>query len=94
MLGLDVSVRDILWLRILTVLGAPLLMPYYYLQDTPLWAPIGWNMVFVAINIDWIIRLALNRRPVPVTDDERPLYQIALRNFSQRDALKLLRMGV
>ena len=107
MLGLDVlvnvanviyicsySVRDILWLRILTVLGATLLMPYYYLQQTPLWAPIAWNMVFVAINIYWIIRLVLDRRPVPFTDVERHLYQIALRNFSQRDAFKLLRMGV
>ena len=54
MLGLDVfvsvgnviyllsySVRDILWLRILAVLGALLLLPYYYLQPEALWAPIS-----------------------------------------------------
>ena len=33
------SVRDILYLRILTVFGAGLLLPYYYLQIEPLYAP-------------------------------------------------------
>lgn len=48
------SVRDILWLRILTVVGGTLLLPYYYLQTEPLWAPFGWNLVFLAINVFWI----------------------------------------
>jgi len=30
------SVRDILWLRILTIVAAVLLIPYYYLQAVPL----------------------------------------------------------
>ena len=87
------SVRDILWLRILTVVGATLVMPYYYLQSTPLWAAMGWNVVFVAINIFWITRLMLDRRPVPFTDEERRLYKLAFRNISERDAFKLFRMG-
>lgn len=88
------SVRDILWLRILTVVGATLLMPYYYLQTAPLWAPIGWNLVFVAINIYWITKLVLDRRPVPFNDDERRLYRLAFPNMKERDAFKLFGMGV
>ncbi len=87
------SVRDILWLRILTVVGAALLMPYYYLQPSPLWAPIGWNAVFMAINLYWIAKLALERRPVSFTDEERRLYQLAFRNMNERDAFKLFRLG-
>ena len=87
------SVRDILWLRILTVLGALLLLPYYYLQPEPLWPPIAWNLVFVAINIFWITKLMLERRPVHFSDDERRLYQIALRNLKEQDALKLFHLG-
>ncbi|MEM7399347.1 MAG: cyclic nucleotide-binding domain-containing protein [Pseudomonadota bacterium] len=90
---LSYSVRDILWLRILTVFGATLLMPYYYLQSEPLWAPICWNLVFVAINVFWIVRLLLDRRPVPFNDDERRLYRLAFRNMNERDALKLFRTG-
>ena len=87
------SVRDILWLRILTVFGATLLLPYYYLQIEPLYAPMAWNLVFIAINIYWITRLILERRPPQFTDEERRLYERSLRNMSERDAFKLLRMG-
>ena len=106
MLGLDVlvnvanvvylfsySVRDILWLRILTVFGALLLLPYYYLQPETLWPPIAWNLVFSSINIFWITKLLLERRPVHFSDDEKRLYQIALRNLTEHDAVKLFRLG-
>ncbi|MEM7464569.1 MAG: cyclic nucleotide-binding domain-containing protein [Pseudomonadota bacterium] len=106
MLGLDVlvnvanvvylfsySVREILWLRILTVIGAALLLPYYYFQPEPLWAPIIWNLIFTAINIFWITKLLLDRRPVPFNDTERQLYQLAFRNMSERDAYNLFQTG-
>ncbi|MES0880644.1 cyclic nucleotide-binding domain-containing protein [Roseibium sp. SCP14] len=87
------SVRDILWLRILTVVGATMLLPYYYLQIDPLWAAIAWNAVFIAINIFWIGRLLLDRRPVPFSAEEKRLYQLALRNMGEREAFRLLHMG-
>jgi len=90
---LSYSVRDILWLRILTVLGALLLLPYYYLQPEALWPPIVWNLVFVAINIFWITKLMLERRPVHFSDDEKRLYQLALRNLKEQEALKLFHLG-
>lgn len=68
-------------------------MPYYYFQPEPLWAPISWNLVFIAINTFWITKLILDRRPVPFNDDERRLYHLAFRNMNERDAFKLFRMG-
>ena len=35
----------------------------------------------------------LERRPVHFSDDERRLYQIALRNLKEQDALKLFHLG-
>jgi len=106
MIGLDVlvnvanvvylasySVRDILWLRILTVVGSLLLLPYYYLQPEALWAPIVWNLIFTGINIFWITKLMLERRPVQFTDDETRIYQLALRSLNKHQALKLFRLG-
>lgn len=87
------SVRDILWLRVLSISGALLLLPYYYLQDAPLWTPIGWNVFFTLINLYWVTTLMLERRPVPFNETERRLYDTALRNFSERDAYKFLQMG-
>ena len=86
-------VRDILWLRILTVVGGIMLMPYYYFQAEPLWAPIGWNLVFLAINIYWITKLFLERRPVSFSSDERRLYRLAFRTMKERDALALFKLG-
>jgi hypothetical protein len=61
------SVRDILWLRILTVAGIAFTIPYYYLQPTPLLVPIGWDVAFAALNLYWIAKLLLERRPVKLT---------------------------
>ncbi len=49
-------VRDILWLRLLTVVAAACLIPYFYFQPEPLFTPIYWNLVFTALNIFWIVR--------------------------------------
>lgn len=82
-----------MWLRILSVVGCTLLMPYYYFQSAPLWTPIGWNLVFAAINIYWVTVLLLDRRPVRFTEEERNLYQRAFSNIPEREAFKLFRMG-
>ena len=87
------SVRDILWLRILSAVGGLLLMSYYALQPTPLWVPFAWGAAFQAVNGYWIVKLLLERRPVHFTDEERRLYRTALRNLSERDAFKLFRCG-
>ena len=39
-------VRDILWLRILTIVAAACLIPYFYFRPEPLMTPIYWNLVF------------------------------------------------
>ena len=55
------TVRDILSLRVLTVVAASLLIPYYAMQSVPLRAAIGWNAVFIAINCYRIVRLIVER---------------------------------
>lgn len=90
---LSYSVRDILWLRILTVFGAGLLLPYYYLQLEPLWAPMVWNVIFISINIYWITRLIMERRPVQFTEDEQRLYESSLRNMTKHQAKKIFLLG-
>jgi CRP-like cAMP-binding protein len=88
------SVRDILWLRILGVAGTLLLVPYYYLQPTPLWQPIEWSTIFVAINAYWIVRLALERRPVHLTDEEQRLRVLSFPSLTAREALSLFKTGI
>jgi hypothetical protein len=90
---LSYLVRDILWLRILTVLAGTLLLPYYYVQPKPLWMAIGWGGVFIFINVFWIVRLALERRPVQLVGDTRRLHELAFRALSSRQMLRLVEAG-
>jgi hypothetical protein len=88
------SVRDILWLRVLTVVGAALLIPYYIMQAQPLRAAIVWGIVFILINIYWIIRLLIERRPVHLTPDEARLRELSFPSLTPREARDLYAMGV
>jgi hypothetical protein len=91
---LSYSIHDILWLRVLTVVAISFLIPYYYLQAAPLWTPIIWNFVFIAINAYWIVRLILERRPVHLTADEQRLREIAFPSLTPREARNLYKMGI
>jgi hypothetical protein len=87
------AVRDILWLRLLTVAAAALLIPYYAMQATPLRVAIEWNAVFIAINCYWIVRLSVERRPVNFTPDEARLRQLSFPSLTPREARDLYAMG-
>jgi hypothetical protein len=86
---LALSVRDVLWLRILSLASDVLLLPYYYYQHEPLWPPIFWGVAFIIVNGIQIVILALDRRPVILNDREAELYHVAFRSIDKRDFLKL-----
>jgi hypothetical protein len=88
------SVRDILWLRILTVIAASLMIPYYVLQPAPLVAAVQWSIVFIVINAYWIARLMIERRPVHLTEDEARLRQLSFPSLTPHEARNLFTMGV
>jgi len=86
-------VRDILWLRILTVVAAACLIPYFYFQPEPLLTPIYWNLVFAALNIFWITRLLLERRPVKLNEEEQRLCELVFRTMTPREMIKILKLA-
>ena len=86
-------VRDILWLRILTVIAASCLLPYFYFRPEPLMAPIYWNLAFTTLNLFWIVRLLLERRPVKLTADEQRLCELVFRTMTPREMIKILKLA-
>ena len=57
-------VRDIVLLRVLTVIAIVCLIPYYYSRPEPMMVAIYWNLGFLALNLYWIARL-LGSMPSP-----------------------------
>ena len=90
---LSYLVRDILWLRILTVCAGVSLIPYFYFQDPPLLPAVIWNLVFVSINVIQIRILLLERMPVRMSEREQRLYRMVFRHLAPREFMKILAFG-
>src|ERR1700747_2324332 len=84
------SVRDVLKLRILAIVGEALTLPYYYFQDEKLWPPIFWGGAFIIVNAVRIVSIALERRPVVLSDKEEKLYHVAFSSIDKREFLRLV----
>lgn len=86
------GVRDVLWLRILAVVAMFFLIPYYiWGTGEILWQCLGWQVIFIAINVGWIYYLIQQRRPPKMTSDERRLYDTLFReSCTERQMLRLL----
>lgn len=86
-------VKDIFWLRALTVVAGLVLLAFYALQPTPVWAAIAWNVLFTVINVVQLVLLFLERRPVALGEREQRLYRLVFRSLTPREFVKLLAVG-
>src|SRR5512139_179579 len=83
-------VRDILKLRVLSVVGGGFLLAFFFLSNPVVWSGIGWNVVFSAINGVQITRLVLERRPVRLSQEEHKLHALAFSKLSPREMVRVL----
>lgn len=91
---LSYMVRDILWLRVLSVMAGLCLMPYYcHCGDHPLWAPISWNALFAAVNVFQIVLLIGERWPRTLTAAQRKIYETIFPELSPGEFVRLMKMG-
>ena len=87
------SVRDVLKLRILAIVGEGLTLPYYYFQNEILWPPIVWGVAFIIVNTIRVVATALERRPVVLSDREEKLYRVAFSSINKHEFLKLVTLA-
>jgi hypothetical protein len=93
LLLLAYSVRHILWLRLFALASSLIAIPYFALQQTPMWAPIGWSSLFAAINVFQSWRLIVERRPVKLTPDEEEVRRLVFQELPPRKVLEVLSIG-
>jgi hypothetical protein len=83
-------VRDMAWLRTITIVAAGCTLPYFYFQPAPLYSAMAWQLAFIAINGVNLTRLLLERRPVPLTETEQQLHNLTFRTMTPREMLRVL----
>src|SRR4051812_11366824 len=93
LLLLSFLVSDILWLRLLNVFAGLAFITYFATATPIAWAPVGWNTLFLTINLAQMWRLFLERRPVRLSADELALYQAAFRSMTPREFARLISVG-
>jgi len=87
------SVRDILWLRLFAVAASLMSIPYFALQSTILWAPLGWTIGFAGINLLQSWRLFIERRPIKLTAEEEEVQRLVFQDLPPRKVLQVLSIG-
>jgi hypothetical protein len=86
-------VKDILWLRFITIVAGFVLLASYVLRPAPDWPAVYWNLLFSAINGYQIVLLLLERKPVLLTADEQEVYKLAFRSLTLREFAKLMKLA-
>jgi hypothetical protein len=86
--------RDILWLRFLTILSCFAGIVFGYLvRGGPLWTYIAWNVLFALINIVQIAIIIRDRTGIHFTEEEKELHETLFKKFAPFEFMKLMRIA-
>jgi hypothetical protein len=91
---LSLLVKDILWLRALSILASIFSITYnYYFPVTPMWVTIVWNMIFLIVNLIHISIIIKERTSIKMSHRERDMYDAIFSNLSEFEFVKIVKAG-
>ena len=83
-------VKDIFWLRIVSILASLFSVLYNYIIPVePLWLAINWNFVFIAVNVYHIGVILYEKRAVKMDAKNEELYQTLFKEMTPVEYLKI-----
>jgi len=86
--------KKIVWLRLLTITGNILVVPYYlYYLEPPLWNTIVWISIYTIINLVMLFIIYLESRDVKLSDLEQKIYDLTFKSLERRVFKKLIDHG-
>ncbi len=86
-------VKDIIWLRALTIISAATWLVYLFSGAHILWLAAFWNAAFIVVNFGRISMEMRQRFRVKLSLEERDLYVSTFANLSPVEFMKLLSVG-
>ena len=86
--------KKIVWLRLLTITGNILVVPYYlFFLDPPLWNSFVWVCIYTVINLVMLFIIYLESRPIKLSDLEQKIYDLTFKSLEPRVFKKLIDHG-
>ena len=87
-------VKDILYLRLVSVLASLFSVFYnFYIPVEPMWIAIGWNFVFISLNLYHIAVLIYEKRPVQMSPKYKELYETMFKDMTPVEFLKITKIA-
>ena len=87
-------VKDILWLRIVSVVASLFSILYNYtIPADPMWLAINWNIVFVLVNAYHIAVIIYEKRPIKMKAKDKELYEALFKDLSPVEYLKVTKIA-
>jgi CRP-like cAMP-binding protein len=93
LIAISYWLTDIFWLRVVAVVGLSLEIVYFLLSGGDLRAGIGWDLVFIAINLYQIYRLVRDRLSLRLPEPDRQLLRSVLTGLDDAQIARLLVAG-
>jgi CRP-like cAMP-binding protein len=90
---LSFLVKDILWLRLLSICAGVLWLFVMLLRPDPQLAAAAWTALFMTINGVQSLRLVLERRPLRLSGDAQHLHQLVFRGLRPQEFRGLTAVG-
>tara|TARA_R100000234_G_scaffold68845_1_gene42247 strand:+ start:1628 stop:2269 length:642 start_codon:yes stop_codon:yes gene_type:complete len=87
-------VKDILWLRIVSILASAFSIFYnWVIPVEPMWIAIHWNLVFIVLNFYHIAVIIYEKRPVHMNPKDKELYETLFKDLSPVEYLKISKIA-
>jgi hypothetical protein len=87
-------VKDILWLRVVSILASLFSVFYnYFIPVEPMWLAINWNIVFVLVNLYHIAVIIYEKRPIKMAPKDKELYETLFKDLSPVEYLKITKIA-
>ena len=87
-------VKDILWLRVVSILASLFSVFYnYVIPVEPMWLAINWNFVFISLNMYHIAVIIYEKRPIKMAPKDKELYETLFKELSPVEYLKISKVA-
>jgi len=87
-------VKDILYLRLVSIVASLFSVLYnFYIPAEPMWIAIGWNIIFILLNLYHVAVIIYEKRPVDMTDKEKELYETMFKGLTPVEFLKITKVA-
>ncbi|MGE3993585.1 cyclic nucleotide-binding domain-containing protein [Pseudorhodoplanes sp.] len=93
LIAISYWLTEIFWLRVVAVVGLALEIVYFLLSGGDLRTGIGWDLVFIMINLYQLSRLVQDRLSLRLPENDRALLRRALTGLNDWQIVRLLNAG-